>query len=98
VIQRIAKRFSSPTGALVAPLAGTAEGYREGGTKGALLGAAAGVIAPELISNPTAQMAIARGLNNFGTVAPLVSGGLSKGYDAVLNPPNGKKNYLSPPH
>lgn len=56
LLQRIHHRFGSATGALV----GGAAGYHFGGVPGAV----AGLIGPELLSNPTTLMMEARALNS----------------------------------
>lgn len=60
IAQKVAGRIGAHTGALAMSGLGAAEGYRQHGTGGAILGGAAGLIAPELLASPTAQMAAAR--------------------------------------
>jgi hypothetical protein len=63
LIQRTAGRISAHTGVLGAgALTGGAAGYHEGGLPGAVIGTGLGVMAPEMLSSPTAQMIMARGL------------------------------------
>ena len=58
--QRAAHRVAAHTGALIASGLGGAEGYRRGGVPGAIAGGAAGLVVPEMLSSPAAQMALAR--------------------------------------
>ena len=64
VIGRSIGRLGKPTGALIGAGIGAEEGRRNGGAAGAVAGGLAGLVAPELISNPTALMVIARGGNS----------------------------------
>ncbi len=62
LLQRVAGRVSAHTGVLAGgALAGGGIGYHEGGAPGAVAGSLAGLIAPELLASPTAQMIMARG-------------------------------------
>lgn len=58
---RVLTRIARPTGALI----GAGEGYRAGGIPGAL----AGLVIPEMLTDPTAQMIGARVLDSAGKVA-----------------------------
>jgi hypothetical protein len=58
--QRVGHRLAAHTGALAASVAGGDLGYRHGGTPGAIVGGGLGLMAPEILSSPTAQMALAR--------------------------------------
>jgi hypothetical protein len=71
-MQRAANRFAAHTGALTGAGVGGAVGYREGGVPGAIAGGLTGVVAPELISSPEGQMAVARTLNMASGLKPLV--------------------------
>jgi hypothetical protein len=62
--ERIAGRFAAHTGALAGGLTGALAGYERGGGEGALVGGAAGLAIPELISSPTLKMAVARVANS----------------------------------
>lgn len=64
--QKIAGRASAHTGALIGASAGGALGYKEGGAKGAVLGSTLGLVGPELLTSPQAQMLAARGFYNLG--------------------------------
>lgn len=57
--QKLFNRFAAHTGALASGLLG----YQQGGVAGGL----AGLVIPELIANPKAQMALARTMNAMGT-------------------------------
>lgn len=65
-IERALARIARPTGALAAGLTGMFEGGRKFGLPGALLGGAAGLAAPEVVSMPAVQMGVARGLYGAG--------------------------------
>jgi hypothetical protein len=71
LLQRSIGKLGKPTGALVGSLAGAGAGYKADGTPGALLGGLAGLVGPELLSNPTTLMALARGANS--AALPIVS-------------------------
>jgi hypothetical protein len=73
--QRMLMRFAARTGALLSGVAAGREGYKEGGLPGAVLGGTAGVLIPELITEPAAQMALARALK---------SGAITRGGKAVV--------------
>lgn len=77
-LQRMGQRIGARTGALTMGGLLGAEGYREHGGPGAALGFATGAALPELIADPTAQMAAARLLNHANTLKPAV-GLLSQG-------------------
>lgn len=82
--QRAAHRVAAHTGALAASTVGGYEGYRQGGLPGAVAGGAAGLIIPEALSSPTAQLALAR-LMRAG-VPPI----LARGIVASQQPNQGK--------
>ena len=75
-IQRALGRFGAHTGALTLGGIGAAGGYKEGGLPGAVSGGLTGVLAPELISSPEGQMAVARSLNAVRGLRPAVGGAL----------------------
>jgi hypothetical protein len=58
--QKAANRLARPTGAMAASLVGGGVGYHKGGIPGAVAGGAAGLVLPEALASPTAQMAAAR--------------------------------------
>ena len=70
--QRVAGRIGAHTGAAAMGIGGAIEGRREGGTPGMIAGGLAGLIAPELISSPEGQMALARTLNTAKGLKPLI--------------------------
>lgn len=72
--QRVAGRLARPTGALAGAGIGGAFGYERGGTPGAVAGAATGLVLPEMLSSPTAQMMAARGAQNAPSMLPFLSG------------------------
>lgn len=76
LIGRTIGRFGKPTGALVGGLAGAAEGRREGGTQGAIIGGLTGLVAPEILSNPTTLMTGARAIYSpiTGKLLPAAAG------------------------
>lgn len=76
LIGRTIGRFGKPTGALVGGLAGAAEGRREGGTNGAIIGGLTGLVAPEILSNPTTLMTGARMMYSPATrkLIPAIAG------------------------
>jgi hypothetical protein len=67
--QRIAHRMAAHTGALAGSGIGGVLGYQQGGAKGAAYGSLAGLIAPEVLTTPTAQMTMARISNAAGAGA-----------------------------
>ena len=75
-LQRAIGRFGAHTGALTLGGVGAVEGHREAGVPGAIAGGLTGVLAPELISSPEGQMAIARTLNKARNLRPVVGGAL----------------------
>jgi hypothetical protein len=83
-LAKAAGRVAAHTGAATGGIAGAYEGKREGGIPGAIAGGLAGVVAPEIISSPTGQMAVARMMHS-ATSLPLVRG-------AILNAVPGRKN------
>ncbi len=62
VLENTLNRFRAPTGALTGMVGGGAAGYHEGGVPGAIAGAGMGALLPSVISSPTTQMILARGL------------------------------------
>lgn len=75
--QRMLGRFGAHTGALFGVGPGAYVGYREGGAPGAVVGGAMGVLAPELISSPEGQMAVARMMHGAGNLRPLTAAALA---------------------
>ena len=77
LIGRTFGKIGKPTGALVGAGFGAEAGRREGGTSGAVMGGLTGLIAPELVTNPTTMMMAARAFNSPLTsryILPGVSG------------------------
>lgn len=76
-LQRVGGRLRAHTGVLAggAGLGGLL-GYREGGTKGMIEGGLVGLTAPELISSPEGQMAVARMMHGAGTLRPATAAAL----------------------
>jgi hypothetical protein len=72
--ERIAGRVAAHTGALAGGVGGAITGYQHGGTEGALIGGAAGLALPEMVSSPTMRMAVARVANAPGPAVRLVTG------------------------
>src|SRR5437773_1999689 len=68
--ERLIDRMKRPTGGLASILGtgliGAGEGGKLGGVPGAIAGGAAGALAPIVLSSPTVDMAIARGLWKMG--------------------------------
>jgi hypothetical protein len=64
VLENTMNRFRAPTGALTGMFMGGAAGGASGGIPGAIAGAGAGALLPSVISSPTTQMILARGLYN----------------------------------
>jgi hypothetical protein len=62
VIENTLNRFRTPTGALIGAVGGGEAGYHTGGVPGMLAGAGMGALLPSVISSPTTQMIMARGL------------------------------------
>jgi hypothetical protein len=62
--QRVLGRLAAHTGAATLGGLGAAGGYREGGIPGAIAGGLTGIVAPEMMSSPTAQMIMARTMNS----------------------------------
>ena len=76
VLENTLNRFRVPTGALTGAVGGGAAGYHEGGLPGAVAGAGMGALLPSVISSPTTQMVIARGLyDGVPKLVPALSGG-----------------------
>lgn len=63
LLQRTAGRVMAHTGAATLGGLGAAGGYKEGGIPGAIAGGLTGIVAPEMLASPTAQMVGARALN-----------------------------------
>lgn len=75
--QRVMGRISAHTGALASGVGiGGAAGYHEGGWPGAFIGGLGGLVVPELMASPEAQMIAARGLYATGNLRPVVGGAL----------------------
>jgi hypothetical protein len=64
LLQRTAGRVMAHTGAAATGIGGAYAGGHAGGIPGAIAGGAMGILAPEMLSSPTAQMIMARGLNS----------------------------------
>lgn len=62
VAERAAGRMAARTGALTAAAVGGAEGAKIAGLPGAIAGGGLSLLAPDLLTAPTAQMVLARGL------------------------------------
>lgn len=76
VLENTMNRFRTPTGALTGMVGGGAAGYHEGGVPGAVAGAGLGALLPSVISSPTTQMIIARGLyDGVPKLIPAATGG-----------------------
>jgi hypothetical protein len=89
--QLIAHRLSAHTGALAGAGIGGAFGYQRGGPEGAVLGGTLGLVGPELIASPSAQMLGARTLFNAPRAAiPLAA--LGGGLADYLRQPNRNQN------
>lgn len=77
MLERIGGRFARPTGALTGMGLGGYAGYRETGTpEGAILGGLTGLVAPEVLSSPEGQAALARMFYGAGNLRPLVGAAL----------------------
>ena len=76
-MQRVMGRIGAHTGALTLGGAGSVAGYHEGGLPGAIVGGATGVVAPELLASPEAQIGAARLFNRARGLRPLVAPALS---------------------
>lgn len=75
ILQRTAGRIGAHTGAATMGVGGAYAGGREGGIPGAIAGGTLGILAPEMLSNPTAQMIMARGLyKNVPRIIPAAVG------------------------
>jgi len=74
IAQKVGNRVAAHTGALIGSAAGGAEGYREHGAPGAVIGSLAGLTIPELLAHPATQMAAARVMNNPGVLIRLLQG------------------------
>lgn len=80
--QKIAGRATAHTGALIGAGLGATEGRREGGIPGMIGGGLTGLLLPEMIGSPTAQMIAARGARG---VLPKVAVPLLKGAAMQFN-------------
>lgn len=65
LVQNLAHKALAHTGALTSAIGGGYAGYHEGGGLGAVGGAAAGFLLPEVLASPGSQMMAARTLNLF---------------------------------
>jgi hypothetical protein len=74
VLEKSLARIAKPTGALAGALTGMFKGGEHFGAPGALVGAVAGLGAPEIISSPVLQMGAARTLHGLGGGLIKVSG------------------------
>lgn len=75
VMENTLNRFRAPTGALIGAVGGGEAGYHTGGVPGMLAGAGMGALLPSVISSPTAQMIMARGLyDGVPKLIPAVTG------------------------
>jgi len=72
--QRVAHRMAAHTGALAGAGLGAGLGYERGGTPGALAGGALGLVVPEVLSSPSAEMLGARALRS--SVLPRIASGV----------------------
>lgn len=72
-LQRITHRVAAHTGALTGSVVGGLAGYREDGVPGAIGYGALGLVAPEVLASPTAQMFFARRLNS-GVIPRVLTG------------------------
>jgi hypothetical protein len=76
VLENTMNRFRTPTGALTGMVGGGAAGYHEGGVPGAVAGAGLGALLPSVVSSPTTQMIMARGLyDGVPKLIPAATGG-----------------------
>jgi hypothetical protein len=66
VTQQVLNKLRAPTGALAGTLAGALEGSRMHGAEGGLIGGAAGLVLPQLLASPEAEMIAARSLHAGG--------------------------------
>jgi len=76
LFQRAAGRVAAHTGALTLGGVGAAGGYHEAGLPGAIAGSALGVLGPEILASPEAQMRLARSLHGAEGLRPVVASGL----------------------
>lgn len=74
LFQRAAGRVAAHTGALTVGAGGAVAGYHEGGVPGAIAGGTAGVLGPEILASPEAQMLLARSLHGAEGLKPAVGG------------------------
>lgn len=73
-VQTALQKAAAHTGALAPVIGGSAIGYNRGGLPGAIVGGVAGAAAPALLTSPSFQVGVARGLN--GAAAPAAIKGL----------------------
>jgi HAMP domain-containing protein len=66
ILQQIANKMRAPTGAMATSIAGALAGSHLHGPEGGIVGGLTGLIAPQLMGSPTAQMLAARGLDYSG--------------------------------
>ncbi len=76
ILQRSAHRVAAHTGALTSAAFGGYAGYRHGGVGDAALGALGGLIIPEALSSPSAQMMAARAMAKAPRLSAPVAIGL----------------------
>ena len=74
LFQRAAGRVAAHTGALTVGAGGAVAGYHEGGVPGAIAGGTVGVLGPEILASPEAQMLLARSLHGAEGLKPAVGG------------------------
>jgi hypothetical protein len=72
IMQRVGGRIAARTGALTMGAMGGAEGYRTGGVPGAIAGGTMGLLVPEMLADPEAQMIAARMAAKAKNLKPLV--------------------------
>src|SRR5439155_15379189 len=81
--QRVLGRAKAHTGALVGAGIGATAGYKHGGVGDAVLYGAAGLIGPEIVAEPSVEMAAARALNS-GVLRKAAQAAGAKTLDAVI--------------
>jgi hypothetical protein len=79
VLHRMLGRFGAPTGALLGMGGGLAYGEHKAGVPGALVGAGVGLAAPELLTNPTTLLTMARAADS-----PAAQGAIKAGEGGLL--------------
>lgn len=77
IAQSAMNRIARPTGALASAIFGGVEGSRLGGPTGGIIGATAGLLAPEVVASPTTQMGLARALWTVGKMKNVPTAALS---------------------